>query len=172
MRATSIGHAGILVETDAGSIVCDPWFVPAFFGSWFVFPRNDQLSDDLMNRIENADYLYITHLHADHHDEPFLREHFRRDIPILLPGYPTREQQRTLARLGFTNFVRTLPITYITLHGLRHTHATQLLAAGVNPRVVSERLGHANVAFTLQVYGHVLPGQQRQAAEAAAGLLG
>ena len=72
----------------------------------------------------------------------------------------------------FTDFVRTLPITYITLHGLRHTHATQLLAAGVNPRVVSERLGHANVAFTLHVYGHVLPGQQRQAAEAAAGLLG
>ena len=32
MRATSIGHAGILIETDAGSIVCDPWFVPAFFG--------------------------------------------------------------------------------------------------------------------------------------------
>jgi L-ascorbate metabolism protein UlaG (beta-lactamase superfamily) len=38
MRATSIGHAGILVETGHGSIVCDPWFVPAFFGSWFVFP--------------------------------------------------------------------------------------------------------------------------------------
>ena len=31
MRATSIGHAGMLIETDAGSIVCDPWFVPAFF---------------------------------------------------------------------------------------------------------------------------------------------
>ncbi|MEQ8437881.1 MAG: MBL fold metallo-hydrolase [Ilumatobacter fluminis] len=107
MRATSIGHAGILIETEAGSIVCDPWFVPAFFGSWFVFPRNDRLSDDLRERIENADYLYITHLHADHHDEPFLREHFRRDIPILLPGYPTREQQRTLAKLGFTNFIRT-----------------------------------------------------------------
>ncbi len=43
MRATSLGHAGILIETDAGSILCDPWFVPAFFGSWFVFPRNDQL---------------------------------------------------------------------------------------------------------------------------------
>lgn len=108
MRATSIGHAGILVETDAGSILCDPWFVPAFFGSWFVFPRNDQLSDDLLARIEQADYLYITHLHGDHHDEPWLREHLRRDIPILLPGYPTREQQRTLQRLGFTNFVRTV----------------------------------------------------------------
>lgn len=108
MRATSIGHAGMLIETDAGSIVCDPWFVPAFFGSWFVFPRNDQLSDDLRERIEHADFLYISHLHGDHHDEPWLREHLRRDIPILLPGFPTREQQRTLQALGFTEFVRTV----------------------------------------------------------------
>ncbi len=108
MRVTSIGHAGMLVETDAGSILCDPWFIPAFFGSWFVFPRNDQLGDDLQARIELADFLYITHLHADHHDEPWLREHLRRDIPILLPGYPTREQRRTLARLGFDNFVPTV----------------------------------------------------------------
>lgn len=108
MRATSIGHAGILIETDAGSILCDPWFLPAFHGSWFVFPRNDQLDDDLLGRIESADYLYITHLHADHHDDPWLRQHLRRDIPILLPGYPTREQQRTLGALGFTNFIRTV----------------------------------------------------------------
>ncbi|HSH10471.1 MAG TPA: Rieske 2Fe-2S domain-containing protein [Ilumatobacter sp.] len=108
MRATSIGHAGILVETDAGSILCDPWFLPAFLGSWFVFPRNDQLSADLAERIENADYLYISHLHADHHDEPWLRQHLRRDIPILLPGYPTREQQRTLEQIGFTEFIRTV----------------------------------------------------------------
>ena len=108
MRATSIGHAGMLIETDAGSIVCDPWFVPAFFGSWFVFPRNDQLDDDLRDRIEHADYLYISHLHGDHHDEPWLRAHLRRDIPILLPGFPTREQQRTLQALGFTEFIRTV----------------------------------------------------------------
>lgn len=37
--------------------------------------------------------------------------------------------------------------------------------------MVSERLGHADVAFILQVYGHVLSGHQRQAAEAAAGLV-
>jgi UDP-MurNAc hydroxylase len=108
MRATSIGHAGMLIETAAGSILCDPWFVPAFFGSWFVFPRNDQLSDELRARIESADFLDVTHLHADHHDAPWLRSHLRRDIPIVLPGYPTREQQRTLAALGFTEFIRTV----------------------------------------------------------------
>ncbi len=115
MRATSIGHAGILIETAAGSILCDPWFVPAFFGSWFVFPRNDQLDADLLDRIEHADYLYVTHLHADHHDEPWLREHLRRDIPILLPGYPTHEQERTLRELGFTEFIRTTDGTEIEL---------------------------------------------------------
>jgi UDP-MurNAc hydroxylase len=107
MRATSVGHAGILVETDAGSILCDPWFVPAFRGSWFVFPRNDQLDDDLRDRIEHADFLYVSHLHGDHHDEPWLRTHLRRDVPVLLPGYPTREQERAMRALGFTELVRT-----------------------------------------------------------------
>lgn len=107
MRATSIGHAGILIDTVDGSIVCDPWFLPAFRGSWCVFPRNDQLSAELMERIENPTYLYITHLHADHLDEPWLTEHMNRDTTVLLPGYPTREQERTLRGLGFRNIIRT-----------------------------------------------------------------
>ena len=56
----------------------------------------------------------------------------------------------------------------IRLHDLRHTHASHLLAAGVNARIVSERLGHSSVSFTLDTYGHVMPGQQADAAEAAA----
>ena len=52
----------------------------------------------------------------------------------------------------------------IRLHDLRHTHATLLLKEGVPAKVVSERLGHANVAFTMAVYKHVLPGIQRDAA--------
>ena len=107
VRATSIGHAGILIETSAGSILCDPWFEPAFFGGWFPFPRNDQLSEDLQERIEQADFLYVSHLHGDHHDKAWLDQHLRRDIPILLPGFPTREQRRTLQEHGFTNFVET-----------------------------------------------------------------
>jgi len=52
----------------------------------------------------------------------------------------------------------------IRLHDLRHTHATILLKASVPAKVVSERLGHANVAFTMNVYQHVLPGMQADAA--------
>lgn len=54
----------------------------------------------------------------------------------------------------------------IRLHDLRHTHATLLLQAGVPAKVVSERLGHATVAFTMQVYAHVMPGMQADAAAA------
>lgn len=50
------------------------------------------------------------------------------------------------------------------LYDLRHTHATLLLLAGVHPKVVSERLGHASVAITLDVYSHVLPNMQQEAA--------
>ena len=105
MRATSIGHAGILFETGGGSILCDPWFEPAFLGSWFVFPRNDRLDPDLLARIEHADFLYVSHIHGDHLDEPWLRVHLRRDIPILLPPFPTDELRRILSALGFETFI-------------------------------------------------------------------
>jgi len=48
---------------------------------------------------------------------------------------------------------------------LRHTHATLMLKAGVHPKIVSERLGHASIAITLDTYSHVLPGLQEAAAE-------
>jgi len=52
----------------------------------------------------------------------------------------------------------------IRLYDLRHTGATLALAAGVPPKVVSEQLGHASAAFTLDIYSHVLPHMQEQAA--------
>jgi integrase len=52
----------------------------------------------------------------------------------------------------------------IRLHDLRHTHATLALKAGVHPRIVQERLGHANVSITLDTYSHV--DQDMQAAAA------
>jgi len=58
------------------------------------------------------------------------------------------------------------------LHDLRHYHATRLLAAGVPAPTVSKRLGHSSTAVTLDVYGHWLPEQDRQAADVIGRLLG
>lgn len=52
----------------------------------------------------------------------------------------------------------------IRFHDLRHTHATQLIAAGVHPKIASERLGHSTIGITLDLYSHVMPGMQANAA--------
>ena len=66
----------------------------------------------------------------------------------------------------FEAIVRKAGLPHLTLHGLRHAHATLLLTAGVHPKVVSERLGHSNIAITMDTYSHVLPGLQEAAAQA------
>ena len=71
----------------------------------------------------------------------------------------------------FRDHGRAAMLPPIPLHGLRHTYATLALASGVNPRIVSGRLGHATVALTLDVYSHVLPQADREAAERIAALL-
>lgn len=58
-----------------------------------------------------------------------------------------------------------------TLYDLRHTCATLMITAGVNPKVASERLGHASVVITLDTYTHVLPTMQADATEKLGGLL-
>ena len=65
---------------------------------------------------------------------------------------------------AFVGLVRKAGIARTRFHDLRHTHATQLLRQGVHPKIVSERLGHATVGITLDVYSHVLPGMQEEAA--------
>ena len=59
----------------------------------------------------------------------------------------------------------------IPLHGLRHTYATLALSSGINPRIVSGRLGHSTVAFTLDIYSHVLPQADEEAAVRIAALV-
>jgi len=73
---------------------------------------------------------------------------------------------------AFARLVASTGVPRIRLHDLRHTHASHLLLAGINVKVVSERLGHASASFTLDTYAHVMPGQQAEAAAAAAALLG
>jgi integrase len=59
--------------------------------------------------------------------------------------------------------LKTAELPMIEVYALRHTHATHLLSAGVPVKVVSERLGHASAMMTLNVYAHLMPGQQEDA---------
>lgn len=56
------------------------------------------------------------------------------------------------------------PFPIIRFHDMRHTHATLALQAGVHPKVVQERLGHSSIGITLDLYSHVVPGMQEDAA--------
>lgn len=56
-------------------------------------------------------------------------------------------------------------LTHIRLHDARHTHASLMLKGGIHPKIVQERLGHATISTTLDLYSHVSPGLQQAAAE-------
>ena len=77
--------------------------------------------------------------------------------PLNLQNLTQRHFKPALRQAGLSESVR--------LYDLRHTCATLLLQAGENPKVVSERLGHASITLTLDVYSHVLPDMQKAAAE-------
>ncbi len=79
----------------------------------------------------------------------------RAGKPLRRTGIEKREWRRVLRRAGLEG---------VTFHTLRHTHASILIFQGVDIKTISRRLGHENVAFTLQVYGHLLPGQDERAA--------
>jgi UDP-MurNAc hydroxylase len=115
---TFLGHVGFFVETEHGSVLCDPWFTPAYFGSWFPFPRNDGLDASAFSR---PDYLYVSHLHRDHFDPEFLARHVDKRARVLLPDFEAPFLERELRALGFSEFVRTRHAEPVDLGGLEAT---------------------------------------------------
>ena len=77
------------------------------------------------------------------------------DGSIVQPIYISQHWART---------IRTTKLAHLRFHDLRHAHATHLLASGVHPKVASDRLGHSKVGITLDLYSHVIPGMQEDAA--------
>jgi integrase len=82
-----------------------------------------------------------------------------------LPWHPDR------VRVLFAEALKTTEAPRIRMHDLRHTWATLALRAGVHPKVVQERLGHANIKITLDTYTHCLPDLQEGAAELVASVV-
>jgi integrase len=109
-------------------------------------------------------YLYMSEQSIPDLSPPTARPIFRtrRGLPIN-SDYLARE---------FKCLLRAAGLEPMRLYDLRHTAATLALAAGVSAKVVSEQLGHASSTFTLDVYSHVLPHMQSDAATRVAALLG
>jgi integrase len=110
-----------------------------------------------------------------------LREHRKRQVgERLLMGAGWTDQGLVFCRVDggplhperftrtFRDRVRQLGLPPIRLHDLRHGWATLALATGVHPKVVQERLGHATIGVTLDIYSHVTAGMHSDAAEQVA----
>ncbi len=73
----------------------------------------------------------------------------------LHPATVSKRFQEIVCKAGFN----------VTFHGLRHAHASYLLKQGIHPKVVSERLGHSNISMTMDLYSHIAPTLQAEAAD-------
>ncbi|MEX2247259.1 MAG: site-specific integrase [Dehalococcoidia bacterium] len=75
-------------------------------------------------------------------------------------------------RQSFAPLLKAAGLPHIRFHDLRHTAATLLLGRGVHPKIVSEMLGHSQIAITLDLYSHVTPTMQREASAAMDAIVG
>ena len=101
----------------------------------------------------HANYVTLTHAHI---------------IPVL--GLQWQDYDPILRTLTVQRLVKNLGIG-ITLHGLRHSHATALIAAGVPINAVSESLGHSETSTTMNIYVHCSPAMQQRATDETRGVV-
>jgi integrase len=80
-------------------------------------------------------------------------------------------QAENLPHRAFRQLLSGAGLPAIRLYDLRHSHATLLMADGVHPKVVQERLGHSSIQLTMDTYSHVVPGMQERATEQLEALL-
>ncbi|MFK7696127.1 tyrosine-type recombinase/integrase [Paenibacillus sp. HJGM_3] len=89
---------------------------------------------------------------------------FQENDLVICTKFGTPVTPRNLMRT-FYRVMKEAKVPKIRFHDLRHTHATLLLMQNVNPKIVADRLGHANVRLTLDTYSHLLPSMQREAVQ-------
>jgi integrase len=97
-------------------------------------------------------------------DQLALGEAWRNDLNLVFVTQAGGPLDPSNVRHAFARLLTRAELPRIRFHDVRHTAATLMLAAGVHPKVVSERLGHASVAFTLDTYTHYMPSMGRKAA--------
>jgi integrase len=106
--------------------------------------------------------------------EELLRLGIRQTASTLVCGRADGEVHSPLAlTYEFARFVRQMKdLPQVRFHDLRHSHATQLLASGIHPKIAQERLGHSSISVTLDLYSHAVETMQDEAASRVDAALG
>jgi integrase len=87
------------------------------------------------------------------------------DTPVCAPADGEPHQPRSLTHEFTYAISRVKDIPHVRFHDLRHSHATQLLSAGVHPKIAQERLGHSTITTTMDLYSHLTKTMQEDAAD-------
>ena len=103
------------------------------------------------------------------HNLVFAKEWNQMTLATMSLGDPL--QMNNIGQREFAQVIKKAELRTIKFHGMRHTTATLLLKAGIPIPVVSERLGHKSVEITMNIYQHVLPDMQEEAAEKISGII-
>jgi integrase len=168
-RGEVLGLRWIDIDLDASRLSVQQTLVSVAYETRFSVPKTAR-----SRRSVSLDATTVAALRA--HRKRQLEEHMSWGQAYRDSGLVVTREDGTLVHPDrftqmFDKHVKHSGLPRIRLHDLRHTHATLALAAGVHPKVVSERLGHATVAFTLDVYSHAVPALQEEAADRVAALI-
>jgi integrase len=135
--------------------------------------RSLDLSEDIVillreHKREQAELKLKNRLRYEDHGLVFAQAWEHKSGKHSMLGMPLN---KTMLVAQLERLCRESGVKRITVHGLRHTSATLLLSAGVQPHVVQRRLGHSKVEMTLNIYSHVLPSMHSDAARRLATVL-
>ncbi len=83
----------------------------------------------------------------------------------VLAAFDGKPQSPNMITKGWPRAMAAVGMPGVTLHSLRHTHASMLIASGMDVLTVSRRLGHGSPTITLRVYGHLIHGADDRAAQ-------
>jgi integrase len=112
----------------------------------------------------SATVLHELRMHRVEQAQQFLRLGIGFLTIVLSRLWQMDAMQPTFITHEWVRLIRNTTLPRLRFHDLRHAHATHLLSSGVHPKIASERLGHSKVGITLDLYSHVLPGMQEDAA--------
>jgi UDP-MurNAc hydroxylase len=109
IRVNMIYSACITIETPDCKILCDPWFTDGIFdGAWYLYSKDP----DAFSAIGDCNYIYISHIHADHYDPIFLRKYFKKfgEKTLIIGDFKSNYLEKSIKSDGFKYQVNTEPL--------------------------------------------------------------